>query len=302
MDIQIIGPSSAIPQPMPRRRDIQLPKGSFSFSQFRLEKQCGACYEQRYVERAPMVLKPPLVIGSAIHEGLAHGRRALRANQRVPVGELMEAVAEAFDHSLEGRTRQGEMPAQPPELKLGKSDKSWGDVKDQAIATARFTVQRVLEAEALHQVTAIEAEITMHGVFPFPFSAYADRMLDDESWDSFGHIGDDKSAGKDEPPDVWTAWQVTTYSLPFWLAGELVDVGVNQHIKTKVPNVHLWNEPGYSFRPTADQHRAVYDMIVRSAERVSAGRFEPGPHPYGCDYEHPRYPRFGIVVPEGAVA
>lgn len=302
MDLQIIGPSTPLTHPMPRRRDIHLPKGVFSFSQFRLEKSCAACYEQRYVLRKPMVLGSALITGSAIHASLAVGRRALKAGQDVSAQMVSDAASDGFDGAVKGLTRSGDEPAEPPTLKLNKSDKDWGTVKDKAIATAKFTVMEVLRAESKHQVVAVEAEVAMAGVFPFPFAAYADRMLDDEAWESFGHIGDDKSVGKDELPDVWTAWQCTTYSLPWWLAGEPVEVGVNQHGKTVTPFVHLWTEPGYSFRASDDQHRAVYDMIVRSAERISAGRFEPGPHPFGCDYDHPRYPRFGIVVPEVAVA
>lgn len=300
-EIQIIGPNAPIPRPMEHRRDIVLPRGTFSFSQFRLEKSCAACYEARYVFGRPTVIKPALVTGSAIHSALSTGRRALRAKQSVGIDLVKDAAAQGFDDALKGLRRDGEPPVQEPVYELGR-ETSWGAVKDKAVKTAQFTVMEVLKAESKHKVVAVEAEVAMHGVFPFSFAAYIDRMLDDESWDVFGHIGDDKSVGKDEAPDVWTAWQCTTYSLPFWLAGEQVEVGVNQHGKTATPFVHLWSEPGYSFRPTKDEHLAVYNMIVRSAERISRGIFEPGPHPWGCDYEHPKYPRFGVVVPKVAVA
>src|SRR5258708_2830299 len=191
---------------MPRRRDITLPKGTFSFSQFRLEKQCAACYEQRYVVGKPMVKGSALITGSAIHASLAVGRRALKAGQDLNVQLLADAANDGFDGAIKGLTRSGDEPAEPPVLKLNKSDKDWASVKDKAIATAKFTVMEVLRAESKHQMVAIEAEVAMHGVFPFPFAAYTDRMLDDEAWESFGHIGDDKSAGKDSPPHVWPAW------------------------------------------------------------------------------------------------
>jgi len=298
----MIGPATRpqIPVGQDLGHSYILPTSRFSFSQFKLEKQCAACYEQRYVYGHPSVLRPVMAVGRAIHGALSAGRLALIAGRSVNVGELKDFAAEAFDAAYKGLRSDGTEPEDEPIRKLGKSDKDWGQVKDNAVRVAEATVPLVLTAEASHTVLAVEASVDFDGVFPFPFAGYVDRWLDDASWATAGHVGDDKVVAKDEPPDDWVAWQVTTYTLPWRLSGERMEGGVNQHIKTKTPAVHLWTEKGYTFEPTIEQCTAVYEMILASARRISAGRFEPGPHPWGCDTEHARYPRFGIVVPEVA--
>lgn len=297
MAYQLIGPEHALPEV--ELGDFHLPSGYFSFAQFRLEKTCGACYEARYVQRQPSPIGPPLVTGSAIHGALEVGRTALMAGLPVPpVAEIAEMAGEAFENAVKGLDRSGNEPANEPVLKLGARDRSWGEVKDKAISLATFTVPQVLAAEAAYRMLAVEAQIDMRGVFPFAFVAYADRMIDDPTWQTYGHIGDDKTSSDNKMPDQWVAWQLATYGLPWLIAGEPVGLGINKHVKTATPCLHLWTEPGYSFEPAPESSERLRQMVIASAARISSGHFEPTPQAWGCEYVHDRYPIFGIVVPE----
>lgn len=296
-DYSLIGPSKAL-QPL-EPGDWSLPRTHFSFSQFRSYRTCGACYEAEYVLKQPRVLKSALVTGSAVHRALDLGRTALLLGTEIPaLADLKDAAGDAFENSLKGIDRQGNKPDVPPVLKLGAYDKSWGQVKDKSVEFAAWSVPQVLAAEAEYGMLAVEAQVDMRGVFDFPFTAYADRLLNDPTWETFGHLGDDKTSGKDVPPDAWAAWQLSSYALPWWMAGEPIGLGINQHVKTATPKLHLWTEDGYSFRPTDAQMVNLLAMIRRAVERISAGIFEPGPSVFGCEYPHESYPAFGIVVPE----
>lgn len=291
----LIGPAAplALLAPDP---EIQLPTRTFSFTQARMYLTCGACYEARYVLNSPRVVSPALAIGSAVHEALSLSRLARMDGRAVDVSEMLEAVGEAFDGAIAGVDRNGDEPAQPPILKLGNSYGDVGQAKDEAILLAKHAVAPVLKAEEGYRLLAVEAQIDYRGVFPFPFAAYADVMLDDPSWLTFGTLKDAKTSARNVGPDEWAAWQLGTYGLPWWLAKEAIGLGVDQIVKTKAPTVHVWTEPGYSLQPTDDEMRRLYETIVGAARSITTGRFPACPNPFGCDYEHP-LPQFRVIVP-----
>lgn len=291
---ELIGPAAAL-APLEIDPDIELPTRTFSFTQVRTYLTCGACYEARYVLGEPRVVTPALAVGSAVHEALNVTRRARSEGRAVAEQELLEAVGDAYEGALAGLGRDGEAPARPPILKLGSAYRDPGQAKDEAIALAKHAVPAVLAAEEGRRLLAVEAQVDFRGVFPFPFAAYADVMLDDPTWETFGTLKDAKTASKDIRPDEWAAWQLGTYALPWWLAKETIGLGIDQIVKTKVPVVHVWTEPGYSLRPTDDEMRRLHETIVGAADDISAGRFPPCPNPFGCDYPHP-LPRFRVVV------
>ncbi len=291
---ELIGPAAPL-TPLAPDPEFMLPTRTFSFTQARTYLTCGACYEARYVLGEPRIVTPALAIGSAVHEALSQSRRARMDGRDLASTEWLEAIGEAFDGAIAGVDRNGDTPAEPPSLKLGNSYGSAGQAKDEAITLARHAVPAVIAAEADYRLLAVEAQVDFRGVFPFPFAAYADVLLDDASWLTFGTIKDAKTASRDTRPDEWAAWQLGTYGLPWWLAREPIGLGVDQIVKTKAPVVHVWTEPGYSLQPTDAEMRRLYETITGAARDISAGRFPPCPNPFGCDYEHP-LPHFRVIV------
>lgn len=136
------------------------------------------------------------------------------------------------------------------------------------------------EAEALEQ-----AEYDISPAFPFPVKAYLDVKYP-------AAIKDLKTSSRSGSPDKLASLQLLMYGLPWWSQGEPLDLGWDVAIKTKTPGFAAYwlrSEVNDTLRPglvADEEYRYALWRVLRAAEGISAGRFDPNDGNLWCRFNH----------------
>jgi hypothetical protein len=269
--------------------------GHLSPSQITSYLACPLCYYLGRVRKMPKPLSVNLPIGSAIHKAVETAR--LSVIEKGGNAFASELVAEDwFDKEIaQPVDPETNEPLDALEIDLGKYE-SLGQVKDQVVKLAKFVVpQQIALDRKRGKITAVEFNLSMLGVSPYPFAIegrmdalYCDWLKDIKPEDC-ELSADLKTSSKQEPPDELTAIAQTVYR-EHWtfrerklvIFADVADKRVHPELKSYPLVVDDYAE--------GMTHQTVLDV----ADGISAGRFPPHPS-WRCDYVH-GFAEFQVAV------
>jgi len=274
---------------------------------------CELCYLLEYIERKPKRLKPALLVGGAVHEGIESRRQrwldaaeardvdgALIAGED-PLYRLEDDVTLGVEHlerELEHHWQEARWEDAASHFELiewGQKIRGPEDAKDQVANILRDGLPQLVEPD--HAWGLVSAEYRVWGIgqpldaqeeadyagrgaaplLPFGVMAYCDAEYER------GILGDCKTSHGHSQPSYDHAFQLATYDLAWWAAGQQNRLKLDQFSKAKNPHeryVYWW---------LSIERQHVLQRYLRIAERivrcVETGDWQARPN-WWCSFSH----------------
>jgi RecB family exonuclease len=232
-------------------------------SQTQLESlcRCPEAYRRRYIEGERIPPGIALLKGSAFHKGAeTNFRQKLASHEDLPVDEIKEATAAAFESSLAGSYSLSE-----EEVSRGAAV-TLGEAKDAVVALAEIHAEHQAPD---YQPVLVEQPVTI--VLP---SASRDLLGIIDLADDKGRVVDLKTSGKKKNQnEADTSVQLTVYAAPYHAktGGPPAELRLDTIVQSKksVSRDVLTTDRG-----TAD-FRALANRINVALHIIDAGIFLP---------------------------
>lgn len=301
------------------KTDWTLPLGHLSPSQVWSYVACGSCFEAERILRVPKPVSADLLIGLQAHRAAQRAREAILdgkvdpANPTADLEEWVEAGATQFDGILAAGAYNEDGDALPVEIELTKKYADLGEAKDKGVAVIRATLPEMVKYDLAAGVEAAEARVWGLGAPLDPDTAHNDDEAQDYADEAAAGLApvfpgfsvkayldvkyptaikDFKTSSRKGVPDDLAKLQLIMYGLPWAMAGDAQDLGWDVTTKTKEPEfASYWlkslDDP--ELRPgqiTDAEYRYALWRVLRAAEGISAGRFEPNEASFFHKYSH----------------
>lgn len=274
---------------------------------------CEECYRLEYIERQPKILKPALLVGGAVHQGIEARRRRWLDNAEgyngddslCPGGDPLErldddvtAGVEHLEHELDMHWQHARWEDAATGFEIiewNRTVKGPDDAKDQVANILRGGIPQLVEPD--HDWGLTEAEFRVWGIgqpldaeeqlhyteggtsplLPFGVMAYCDAEY------RRGILSDSKTSHGHSQPSYDHAFQLATYDLPWWKHDRPNRLKLDQFSKAKNPRErYVW------WWLTIDRSH-VLQRYLRIAERIAAcvrtGDWQARPN-WWCSYRH----------------
>ena len=274
---------------------------------------CERCYRLEYLERRPKVLKPALLVGGAVHEGVESRRRrwldhaegrgddgALVAGAD-PLARLEDDVILGVEH-LERELEMHWQEARWEDAASGFEIIEWNskvpgpdDAKDQVATILRDGLPQLVEPD--HAWGLVEAEYRVYGIGQ-PLDAYEERDYADRGASPLlpfgvmaycdaeyvrGILGDAKTSSGHSQPSYDHAFQLATYDLAWWASGQQNRLKLDQFSKAKN------SRERYAYWWLSIDRQHVLDRYLAIAQRIATcirtGDWQARPN-WWCSYDH----------------
>lgn len=274
---------------------------------------CEACYRLEYLERKPKILKPALLVGGAVHEGIESRRRRWldTAEARAENGALISGAdplarleddvtlgVEHLERELEAHWQEArwEDAAGPFEIiEWNRKVPGPDDAKDQVATILRDGLPQLLVPD--HEWGLVEAEYRVWGIgqpldaleeadyrdrgasplLPFGVMAYCDAEY------ARGILSDAKTSAGHAQPSYDHAFQLATYDLAWWASGQQNRLKLDQFSKAKNPHER------YAYWWLSIDRQHVLDRYLAIAQRIATcvrtGDWQPRPN-WWCSFDH----------------
>jgi len=245
--------------------------------------RCPACYELSRIRKLPRPLSVNLPIGSALHKAVEEARLG-----NLNVHQSIETAADWFDKETSQPTdEETGQPLDILEIDLGTKYSDLGQVKDEVVRLAEFTVPRILKLDAQRGKLAATEWNLSYLESPWPFTVhgrldaiFVDYLADASKPELATVMADLKSSSKQQEPDEFTAIAQTIYQLYWSSRGLPLAVLADVVSKAKEPSLQT-----YALVGDDDSRKLTYDTVMQVADSISAGRFPPHPN-WSCSYLH----------------
>ena len=274
---------------------------------------CEECYRLEYIARQPKILKPALLVGGAVHQGIESRRRrwldtadGYDADQALVPGEdplerMEDDVVLGVEHlerELDDHWQQARWEDAMSHFELiewNRTVKGPDDAKDQVANILRGGIPQLVAPD--HEWGLVESEFRVWGIgwpldageqehyretgtsplAPFGVMAYCDAEY------RRGILGDCKTSHGHSQPSYDHAFQLATYDLPWWSQGQANRLKLDQFSKAKNPRErYVW------WWLTIDRSHVLrrYERIAaRIVHCVQTGDWQARPG-WWCSYDH----------------
>jgi hypothetical protein len=277
---------------------------------------CEECYRLEYVEHADKIVKPALLVGGAVHEGIERRRTrwldfsegydpegALQAGAD-PLERLEDDVTAAVEHlefDLESHWQNARWENSTSHIALvdwNRMIDGPDTAKDQVAMILRDAIPELAGPD--HTWGLEEAEFRVWGLgqpldaeeegyyrenyrtplLPFGVMAYCDASY------RRGILGDCKTAQGHSQPSYDHCFQMATYDLPFFAVGQGHRLKLDQFSKAKNPKeryVYWWLS--IDRQHVLDRYMQIARRITRCVE---SGDWQARPN-WWCSYVHSQH-------------
>jgi len=230
-----------------------------------------------------MPVAEALIVGGAVHGGVAAARRAVRAGQKYKLADCLQETTLEFVRTA-GVNVPDITDTTDALVLLGEAVEN-GDIKirwkdypgprEALAACHRFVdaaLVQILQREAEIGYKLVEAEIEYGDALPFKFIGRIDAQLKNND------VRELKTSGTRRAPDFWASFQLRSQVLPLWAAEDPFSLSLVQMVKNTTVDVRLFHLP-----VTDGQMIAARRMLIDVADGISSAYFPARPG-YWCDF------------------
>lgn len=273
------------------------PVGYLSPTQVNEYRDCPCCYYLNRVLHAPRYDTIHFAIGGGLHKAAERIGRAMLTGKSIEMDEVVAVAAEEFEARVSlplDDESQTELL-----IDLGKYEQI-GEAKDATVRLSRLLSERLPKLFEARGLVAVEMDMSelphelLAAAFPFPVQGRMDHLYGNVDGGVHG-MTDLKTSSKRGGPDENGSVQFAMYGLPVHMAGDDWMIGCDTLVKTVTPQLETYWANGTG-RISPEQYRAVRDIVLDVAGRISNGDFPVGKGWNGKhSYDH-GLPAFSVAV------